>query len=649
MDELLEQFVIEGRELAQLASDDLFALETTPGDAARLGSVFRSFHTMKGSAGLFGFAPMEAALHAAEDVAGAVRDGRLALSGRVIGALHTCVGQMEAWIDAVAADGRLPAGAALQGEALARGLRGVLPSADEEPKAVLQDGPPAWLGALLDRQAETVAGRTALVAVRYLPTVDCFFRGDDPLDLLRGVEGLVAVEVRLREAGPSGPIDPFACHLVIEAIAAAPESAVRDAFRMVPDQVEIARVPEASVTPGDAPPGEATPVAARDRTLRIDVARLDRLADLSAELIVAKNRLGHLIDAAESDPAAWRGVRAGQAELDRLVGELHRAVTSSRLVPLGQLFQRLPRLVRETATRLGRVVQLEVAGAEIEAEKRVADGLFEPLLHVVRNAIGHGIEPPAARAAAGKDEAGRLAVRAMREGARIAIEVSDDGAGIDTATVRRIAAQRGVMGPAQIAALDDAAAMELLFAPGFSTAQEVSDISGRGVGLDAVRTAIAELGGHVTVASRHGHGTTMRFSLPQSVVVTTILQVFAGGQGFGVRVDEVAETLRLPAPRIAGIGADAAFSRNGETIPLLRLEALLGLDARAKPGADSRILVVRGPDGLVGVEVAGFGERLEAVLRPMSGLLAGMQGLLGTALLGDGSVMLVLDLPLLVG
>jgi two-component system chemotaxis sensor kinase CheA len=660
MDELLEQFVIEGRELTQSASDDLFALENAPADAARLGSVFRSFHTLKGSAGLFGFAPMEAALHVAEDVAGAVRAGRLVLSAGVIGAMHACVGLIEAWIDAVAVSGGLPPEAAAQGEAITRALRAALPGAEAATVAAEQGDVPGWLAPLLARQADAVASAgPGLLAVRYVPTVDCFFRGDDPLDLLRSVEGLVAVEVRPREACEAAPIDPFACHLVIEAIAACPLEALRQVFRLVPDQIEIVGVPDAPASteaddPGTDTPGKTTSGLARDRTLRIDLARLDRLADLSAELIVAKNRLWHLIRAAESAaaesyPAAWRGLRAGQAELDRLVGDLNRAVTSSRLVPLGQLFQRLPRLVRETATRLGRVVVLEVEGAAIEAEKRVADGLFEPLLHVVRNAIGHGIEPPAARIALGKSEAGRLVVRAAREGARIAIEVSDDGAGIDTAAVRRIAAERGVMSEPALAALDEVGAMELLFAPGFSTAQEVSDISGRGVGLDAVRSAIAALGGDVSVTSRRGHGTTMRFSLPQNVVITTVLQVFAGGQGFGVRVDDVAETLRLPASRIAGIGAGSAFSRHGETVPLLRLETLLGLEAPVRNGGDCRILVVRSGDGTVGVEVSGFGERLEAVLRPMSGLLAGMQGLLGTALLGDGSVMLVLDLPLLVG
>ena len=643
-DELLEQFVVEGRELTQQLADDLLALEATPGETARLDGAFRAFHTLKGSAGIFSFGPMETVLHAAEDLAGALRDGRMALSAGVLDALLACVGKAESWIDAVAADGTLPADAADDARALATRLRSPL-GAPDAPVAAQPAKPsgPVWLPTLLARHPGTAEGAQPLTALRYIPTADCFFRGDDPLALLRDVPGLLALDVREREPSDPASLDPFACNLVIEALSASPGIDVRPIFRLVPDQVEIAAVPRAGIA--RAPAVDLS----RERSLRVDVARIDKLADIAAELIVAKNRLGHLARAAETSPEGLsRALLSNQADIERLVGELHRAVSAARMVPLGQTLQRLPRLVRETAGRLGKTVRLDLQGTETEAEKRIADGLFEPLLHTLRNAVDHGIEPAGVRRQAGKPEEGRIVVRASLKGDRVVIEVSDDGAGIDPAAVRRTVLERGLMDAAALDALDEAGMINLIFAPGFSTAGTVSDISGRGVGLDAVRSSLAAMGGRVDVASERGAGATVRFTVPQAIVITTLIQVTAGGQSFGIPLQAVAETLRLPAPRIVAVKAGAAFALKGATIPLLQLTDLLGLGDKARTGRDAKIVIVRSGEDLIGVEVAAFGERLDVVLRPIRGLLAGMPGLLGSALMGDGSVMLVLDLPALV-
>jgi two-component system chemotaxis sensor kinase CheA len=362
--------------------------------------------------------------------------------------------------------------------------------------------------------------------------------------------------------------------------------------------------------------------------------------------VVAKNQLGHLARDAETGEGLHRALLANQAEIGRLVGELTRAVAAARMVPLRQTLQRLPRLARDTAARLGKVVSLDLQGGETEADKRVADGLFEPLLHTLRNAIDHGIEPAPDRHAAGKPDAGRIAVRAAREGDRLVIEVSDDGPGIDPETLRRAVLQRGLMSQQSVDALAGDALFDLIFMPGFSTAGSVTDISGRGVGLDAVRSSLAAMGGRVAVASVPGQGTTIRFTIPQAIVVTTLVQVFAGGQSFGIPIEAVTETLRLPATRVAPVREGAAFALRGATVPLLSLASLLGMERQEPDGRpDIKIVVVSCANEWVGIEVDGFGERLETVLRPLSGLLAGVPGLLGSALLGDGTVMLVLDLP----
>ena len=646
-DELLDQFVVEGRELTQQATDDLFALEAAPSDPERLDAVFRALHTLKGSAGLFSFAPMEAALHVAEDLAGAVRAGHAALAPAVIDALLGCVGVVEGWIEAVAQTGALPATAAEVSRALAARLR--VPGAEPEV-AHVDAGPPAWLTAILARHPSLAA----ITGLRYVPTSDCFFRGDDPLELLRDVPGLVVLDIQPREPTDPAALEPFTCNLVIEALSTAPADEVRTLFRLVPDQAEIATVPAARHVEVQVP------VVKRERGLRVDPARIDRLADIAAELVVAKNQLGHLARAAETNREVHRALLANQAEIGRLVGELTRAVSAARMVPLGQTLQRLPRLARDTAARLGKTVTLDLHGGETEADKRIADGLFEPLLHTLRNAIDHGIEPAPARLAAGKPEVGRVAVHASRDGERLAIEVTDDGPGIDPDMLRHTVIARGLMSREHLDSLAEAAVLDLIFMPGFSTAGSVTDISGRGVGLDAVRSSLAALGGRVTVASALGKGTTVRFTIPQAIVVTTLVQVFAAGQSFGIPIEAITETLRLPTTRVVPVREGAAFALRGATVPLLTLASLLGMQPAERHGPDTgpdiepdiepdiKVVVVSCAGEWVGIQVDGFGERLETVLRPMSGLLAGMPGLLGSALLGDGTVMLVLDLPDLV-
>ena len=659
IDDLLDQFVHEGRDLLQQAAQGILALEA--GDRASLDGANRAFHTLKGSAALFGFAPLEAVLHAAEDLTDAIRSGRVAVTADIADPLLATVGTIERWIEAIALAGSMPGEIAAEAPALVARLRpslqgagpGATPLAPRGTTTDAGDAPvhhlasrlamspaPEWLPALLLRRPPGSNG--PLTALRYRPTADCFFRGDDPLGLLRGVPGLVAVDVRLPAGLSDATLAAFTCHVEILAFSTAPPDDIHKVFRFVPDQVEFADVPPRGPDGAVAPPP-------RERTVRVDVARIERLADIAGELLVAKNRLGHLARLAETNPAGLaRALQENLAEMERLARELHRAVSAVRMVRLGHTLRLLPRLVRETASRLGRSVTLDIEGEGTEAEKRIADGLFEPLLHTVRNAIDHGIEPPPARLAAGKPPEGRIAVHASQSGDRIVVDVTDDGAGIDPAVIRAAAVARGLIEPQAADALSDEGAIDLLFTPGFSTAGTVSAVSGRGVGLDAVRSSLALLGGRVDIASRLGAGTTVRFTIPRATVVTTLITVDVGGQSFGVPIDGVSEILHLPAVRIACVGETAAFALRGNTVPLLPLATLLGLPLTPRSGADAKVLVAQHGTGLVGFEVAGFGERVDAVVRPPHGLLAGLPGLLGNFLLGDGTVMLVLDLATLV-
>ncbi len=288
-----------------------------------------------------------------------------------------------------------------------------------------------------------------------------------------------------------------------------------------------------------------------------------------------------------------------------------------------------------------------IEGADTRADKSVVDALSEPLLHVLRNAIDHGIEPPAARIAAGKPAQGRIVLTARQDGGQVVVSLRDDGAGIDPAAVRRVAASRGLAPAGTLAALDDAAAIDLVFLPGFSTAAEVTQTSGRGVGMDAVRSAMQALGGQAAIAPAPGGGTIVTLSVAQTVSILPVIVVQAGGQSFGVPVGAIQEMARIARDAILPVRAGRAFVLRDRTVPLLGLAELLG---RAPPhaGDEARILVTQSAGQLVGLEVDSFGARLDLVLRPLPGLLAGMAGMRGAALLGDGSVLLVLDVAELV-
>jgi len=653
MDELIEQFLIEGRELVQQASDDLLALEENPSDLGRIDSAFRAVHTLKGSVGFFDFAPMGELLHRAEDLLGTVRSGRLAATKAILDVLLECIGASDAWIDSIERTGNLPPDADAQGRSLRAAMAPYLGEAGQDiataPEVDLD-----WVAGLVERNREAVDGAGAgqpITALRYTPSKDCFFLGDDPLALVRSIPGLIALEIGTRDAWASETFDPFACNLVFEALTPAPVDDVRGIFRLVPDQTIVFEI-QAESAAQQLAESPATPDGGREgggRTLRVDAARIDVLANIVGELVVTKNGLAHLAQqAAETDPKLARSLSANQANFDRLIGDMHRAVIAMRMIPLARTFQRFPRLVRDIAGKLNKGVVFSVTGEEVQADKSIVDGIFEPLLHVLRNAVDHGIEGAETRRGNQKPADGHIRLEARRTNDQIVFSVMDDGAGIDLDSVRQIAKSRNLMDAAVIDALDDAEVLDLIFAAGFSTAAAVTDVSGRGVGMDAVRTAVEALGGRVLVSSTRGAGTTIQLILPQTLVINTIMTVRVGDERFGVPIESVQETMRVAADRILPIREGEAFVVRNRTLPLLRLADLLNLPRLPRPD-DIRVLIATAGDERVGIEVDGFAERFDVVLRPMQGLLSGMPGVLGTALLGDGQVLMVLDLPELIG
>ncbi|XYD11838.1 chemotaxis protein CheA (plasmid) [Methylobacterium sp. NMS12] len=748
MNDLLEQFLVETRELVQSATEDLLALEATPDDAETINRVFRAFHTLKGSVGLFDYPPWFALLHCAEDGLSAARAGKLAPDAALIDLSLETLDATARWADAVEATELLPDTATGEAAALAGRYRALL-AAPPSPPGAPETSLPAWAERIVGALPAAADG-PALTAVRYVPRSDCFFSGDDPLGLLRKVPGLIALSVEPGAPWPaSEEFDAYACNLVLTALSDAPRADIEAVFRLVGDQVtmvgvapaapvskptgqpesvphaghdldpvvvsilaeqtrvlsavggagtepgrteacaraaanvlrSVARAEEAdrcrqayaqgapalracieailagpvasdapvvAAHPGSPAPSEGASGPDAGRTLRVDATRVDALVAGVGELVVARNALRHIVaraEAGEDSNVLARAIREADDTIGRLAAALHRDVVSLRLTPLSQTFRRFARPLREMARDLGKEVVLDMLGEDTEADKGIVEALFEPLLHVVRNAVDHGLEDAETRRRAGKPSAGRVRIAAGPDGDGILVAVADDGRGIDPAFIRRRAAERRLRTAEAIAAMDDDAVTDLIFEPGFSTVDSVGALSGRGVGMDAVRSAAGRMGGSVSVESRIGHGTTIRLHLPRTVALSRVLVVEVGRESYGLGMEAISEVIKCAGSAIHAVGGGAATVLRGRTLPVFSLAELIGhTDAAAgsRP-AEALLLVVRTEEGDVALEVDRLADRIDAVVRPPTGLVGTVRNVSGTTTLGDGRVLVLLD------
>jgi len=401
------------------------------------------------------------------------------------------------------------------------------------------------------------------------------------------------------------------------------------------------------------PASVETPAEQRQpaRMLKVDQNKVDILMTLIAELVVSKNSLPFLAKRAEEfylSREMGREIKEQYSVIDRLTQELQRAIMDVRMVPVSDVFGRFPRLIRDLSRKLQKQIELKVIGEETAADKTIVDALADPLIHLVRNSIDHGIELPDEREGVGKPPAATIQLRAFQEADQVVIEVSDDGRGIDPDVIRAKAVEKGLIAPDQAAALPDQEAIELIFLPGFSTAREISDLSGRGVGMDVVRSAVDKINGRVSLSSHKGEGTLVRLFLPLSMVVTRVMTVEVGGLQFGVPMDGIAETVRVQKRQIRRLKQSEAFVLRNTVVPIRRMHDLLDLEGDLREDDEEAVLVARVGAATVGLVVDRFREGIDVILKPLEGVLAGMRGFSGSALLGDGSVLLVVDLKELI-
>jgi two-component system chemotaxis sensor kinase CheA len=385
------------------------------------------------------------------------------------------------------------------------------------------------------------------------------------------------------------------------------------------------------------------------RSLKVDQAKIDRLMNLIGELVVSKNGLPYLAERAESQYGVRelsREIKGQYSIINRIADEMQDAIMQVRMMAVSFIFQRFPRLVRDTSHKLGKEVQLVLEGEQTEADKNIIESLADPLIHIVRNSLDHGLETPDVRLAAGKPATGKLIIRAAQQADRVVIEIIDDGKGIDPAVIKQKAYEKGIIDEATLERIGDQEAINLIFAAGLSTAAVVSDLSGRGVGMDVVRSAVEKINGTVIIISELGKGTTIRISLPLSMAVTQVMIVESDQQLFGVPMDHVVETVRVPRRAIHTIKQSQTAVLRGRIVPLKSLNALLGISAIPQANSDDELAVLLVQAGSVelGLLVDGFQETIGVIQKPLSGFLSNLSAYSGSALMGDGSVLMILNI-----
>jgi two-component system chemotaxis sensor kinase CheA len=415
------------------------------------------------------------------------------------------------------------------------------------------------------------------------------------------------------------------------------------------DQIKFGRRAEDSLGDGIKFGRRAEDSPTGPRSLKVDQVKIDRLMNLIGELVVEKNALPYLAQRAESQFGVRelsREIKGQYAVMNRIADEMQDAIMQVRMMAVSFIFQRFPRLVRDISRKLGKEVQLLLEGEQTEADKNIIESLADPLIHIVRNSLDHGLEMPEIRLATGKPATGKLTIRAAQEADRVVIEVVDDGKGIDPAVIKRKAYEKGIIDEAALERISDQEAINLIFAAGLSTAAVVSDLSGRGVGMDVVRSAVTKINGTVVVVSELGKGTSIRISLPLSMAVTQVMVVESDGQLFGVPMDHVVETVRVPRSSVHAIKQSQTAVLRGRIVPLKSLNALLGIAAIPRANSDDElaVLLVQAGNTELGLLVDGFQETMGVIQKPFSGFLSNLSAYSGSALMGDGSVLMILNI-----
>ncbi|HEX7815946.1 chemotaxis protein CheA [Dyella sp.] len=628
---------LDSMESSLLALDD-------GGDAELVHGIFRAAHSIKGGAATFGFPEMAAFTHEAESLLDELRDGRRAIDSPTIELLLRTVDCLRGMFD------RAQAGQPLA-DGVSEGLK-------QELAVALGHGAAVVAKAATSDQAEAWV-------IDFRPHASMLAGGNEPLRMIRELAelGRLDVVVNLDALPELARLEPSECHLSwrITLHAAVKRSAITSVFDWVEDECDLsvepllAKAPAATpvaapvaVTPAaNEPAVTAAPKAAREASggsetgsVRVGIDKIDGLIDLVGELVITQSMLDPFRE--DFDMSRLELLRQGLAQLARHTRALQESVMGIRMLPIGSVFSRFPRLVRDLGNKLGKQVKLDLVGEHTELDKTVLEKIGDPLVHLVRNAIDHGLESPERRRAAGKGETGTLRLEAFHRGGSIVVEVSDDGAGLNRQAIVNKAVQRGLIASGDN--MSDEAVAELIFQPGFSTAAATTDLSGRGVGMDVVRRNVVDLGGNVAIRSKEGHGTVFTITLPLTLAIIDGLTAAVGEERYIVPLVSIVESVQLKTDAIRSVaGGGELFRFRDGYLPVIRLHEAFGIEGARTRIDEGLVVVVEGEDSRVGLFIDELIGQQQAVVKSLEANYRRVSGISGATILSDGSVALIVD------
>ena len=708
-DEILQDFLVEASEIVELLGEQLVDLEQRPDDGDLLNAIFRGFHTVKGGAGFLGITPLVDTCHRAEDVFNVLRQGQRSVTPHLMDAILQALDVVNACMDSLR-EGEMPEPAdpaLLQRlEGLTEADDGsaepepevpvvIEPAAVSEPAVVETAAAGAPGGdeisedefeALLDElhgkgrhggAPTTAYGAPAVAASGDEITDDEF---EALLDQLHGKGQHAGVpsaaaqaptarsgeeitedefEALLDELHGKGqhkgaPVDARAPAAPApekagSSAAVAAKSAAKAPAQAAPKPA--AKTPVAKAAPAPAKAAEKAADSARggaktptvETTVRVDTQRLDDIMNMVGELVLVRNRLATL-KATMADEELANAV----GNLDVVTADLQLSVMKTRMQPVKKVFGRFPRVVRDLARNLKKEVDLVLHGEETDLDKNLVEALADPLVHLVRNAVDHGVESPEDREKAGKPRQGTVVLSAAQEGDHILLSIEDDGKGMDAEVLRRKAVEKGMMDEDAAARLEEKDCYNLIFHPGFSTKTEISDVSGRGVGMDVVKTRIAQMNGMVEIDSVKGKGSKITIKLPLTLAILPTLMVILGQQPFALPLASVVEIFNLDLSRTNTVDGQLTIRVRDRALPLFYLRNWLVRDNAYANGQDrpqGHVVVVNVGGVQVGLVVDFLVGQEEVVIKPLGALLQGLQGMAGATITGDGKIALILDVP----
>ncbi len=592
MDEIIADFITEAEEILDKVDPLFVELETRGYDRDMLNEIFRGMHTLKGASGFLGFQQMVEVAHRAESILKKLTDGETALSKGLMDVILKSVDTLRMLIFHI----KLKDG-------IEEDLSAILGSLDDALDRAMKGGEPSPV-------AETPADAACMAPAKK----------DD------------AASNRQNDGRKNVPEN-----------GSAPETASRPVTAEVLSGL-------AQVTAGDhhRQPGKERGVVS---TLRVDVSRIDKVMDLAGEIVLARNRLLNLslrLDHMHSGDPNVESLIETTAFLDRVTSDLQLAVMKMRMQPLQKVFGKFPRMVRDLAGGLGKEIDLDISGEDTEVDKTVIENIGDPLVHIIRNSIDHGLEPPDERVRKGKPRKGTIGISAYQKGTQVVIEVTDDGKGIDVEAVKRKALKCGLISEEESVKMTDETAVHLIFLPGFSTKDVSTELSGRGVGMDVVKTNVAKLNGYVEVITKRDQGSTFRISLPLTLAIIQAMMVRVWNQLYAVPQSIIEETLRIGRGDLKDVTGRKVMLIRGRVLPVLRMTDLLGMVGDAEDVSDAYVLVASVGDRKFCVTVDELMGQEEIVIKSIDGINSEECGLLGATIHGDGRVVLILDILALV-